>query len=341
MTSAAPPPARLRTHEFADSDDSAHPPQGDPSWSESFLVQAYCPRSNIGFFAHSNRCSWDAGLWSEVAAVYLPGDRFAVAKGFGYGPSAHQIGGSLSFEAPRPFEENVTRYRGAAQLVDGHILRDGPAPSGMHVGLDVELRHYALGAPFGVGDVRPGNFGHTHYEQHFGCSGQIALDGKRIDVQGTGMRDHTWGPRDLSVMGNHFWIHGEFPDGRWLSTMYIARRGGGDALLNFHVVGDGAGMTHASLVSHDALLDAESQVFDPWRIELQIGDAVQEIRGEIIAPMPFSFVGPVEMTLGTNRTPQASHVVYESQARLSWNGQTGYGLCERTVTRSRKEAEPR
>jgi hypothetical protein len=89
------------------------------------------------------------------------------------------------------------------------------------------------------------------------------------------------------------------------------------------------------------LLDAESQAFDPWRIELQIGDAVEEIRGEIIAPMPFSFVGPVEMTLGADRTPQASHVVYESQARLSWNGQTGYGLCERTVTRSRKEAEPR
>jgi hypothetical protein len=337
MTPAALPPVRLRPHGFADSDDLAHRPQDDASWSESFLVQAYCPRSQIGFFAHSNRCSWDTALWSEVVAVYLPGDHFAVAKGFGYGPSERQIGGSLSFEVPRPFEENVTRYHGAAQLVDGQMLRDGAAPSGMHVGLDVELTHHALGAPFGVGDVRPGNFGHTHYEQHFGYSGQIALDGKRIDVDGTGIRDHTWGPRDLSVMGNHFWIHGEFPDGRWLSTMYITRRGGGDALLNFHVIGDGAGMAHAMLVSHDALLDAESQVFDPWRIELQIGDAVQEIRGEIIAPMPFSFVGPVEMTLGTDRTPQASHVVYESQARLNWNGQTGYGLCERSVARPRKE----
>jgi len=157
-------------------------------------------------------------------------------------------------------------------------------------------------------------------------------------VEGTGMGDHTWGPRDLSVMGNHFWIHGEFPDGRWLSTMYITRRGGGDALLNFHVVGDGTSMTHASLVSHDALLDAESEVFDPWRIELQVGGETQEICGEIIAPMPFSFVGPVEMTLGTDRTPDASHVVYESQGRLSWNGQIGYGLCERTVARPRKES---
>lgn len=338
MTSAAPPPARVRTHEFTDSDDFPHPPQGDTSWSESFLVQAFCPRNNVGFYAHTNRTSWDTALWSEVVAVYLPGDRFVVAKGFGYGPSEHQIGGSLSFEAPRPFEENVTRYRGAAQRIDGRILRDGPAPSGMHVGLDIELRHHALGVPFGVGDVRPGNFGHTHYEQHFSCTGEIAVDGERIDFDGTGMRDHTWGPRDLSVMGNHFWIHGEFPDGRWLSTMYIARRGGGDALLNFHVVGDGAGMTHASLVSQDVLLDAESQAFDPWRIELQVGDQIQEIRGEIIAPMPFSFVGPVEMTLGTDRTPDASHVVYESQARLSWNGQIGYGLCERTVARPRKES---
>ena len=341
MTPAASPSSRVQPHEFADSDDLAHPPQDNPSWSESFLVQAYCPRNEIGFFAHSNRCSWDTALWSDVVAVYLSGDRFAVAKGFGYGPSERQIGGSLSFLAPRPFEENVTRYRGAAQLVDGQVLRDGPAPSGMHVGLDVELTHHALGAPFGVGDVRPGNFGHTHYEQHFVCTGHITLDGQRIDVEGTGMRDHTWGPRDLSVMGNHFWIHGEFPDGRWLSTMYIARRGGGDALLSFHVLGDCADMTHASLVGHDALLAAESQAFDPWRIELQIGDEVQEIRGEILAPMPFSFVGPVEMTLGTDRTPQASHVVYESQARLGWGGQTGYGLCERSVARPRKDDESR
>jgi len=337
MTPTVPPSVRVRPHEFADSDDLAHSPQDAARWSESFLVQAYCPRSGIGFYAHTNRCWWDPALWSEVVAVYLPDDRFAVAKGFGYGPSDHQVGGSLRFEAPRPFEENVTRYRGAAQLLDGRTLRDGPAPSGIHVGLDIELTHRALGAPFGVGDVRPGNFGHTHYEQHFDCTGRITLDGKRIDLQGTGMRDHTWGPRDLSVMGNHFWIHGEFPDGRWLSTMQITRRGGGDALLNFHVIGDGTGMTQATLVSHEALIDAESEVFDPWRIELQVGGETQEIRGEIIAPMPFSFVGPVEMTLGTDRTPQASHVVYESQARLSWNGQTGYGLCERSVARPRKE----
>jgi hypothetical protein len=341
MTSAAPQPVRVRSHEFADSDDFAHPPQDEPNWSESFLVQAYCPRSQIGFFAHSNRCRWDSLLWSEVVTVYLPGDRFAVAKGFGYGPSTQQVGGSLSFEAPRPFEENITRYRGAAQLIDGQILRNGPAPSAMHVGLDVELTHHALGAPFGVGDVRAGSFGHTHYEQHFSCSGQITLDGERLELKGTGVRDHTWGPRDLSVMGNHFWIHAEFPDGRWLSTMYIARRGGGDALLSFHVVGGDAGMTHASLASHDALLGAESQVFDPWNIDLRIGDEVQQICGEIIAPMPFSFVGPVEMALGTDRTPDASHVVYESQARLRWDGQIGYGLCERSVARPRKEEHPR
>jgi hypothetical protein len=44
------------------------------------------------------------------------------------------------------------------------------------------------------------------------------------------------------------------------------------------------------------------------------------------------------MTLGTDRTPDASHVVYESQGRLSWNGQIGYGLCERTVARPRRES---
>ncbi|MGY4103772.1 DUF7065 domain-containing protein [Nocardia sp. R16R-3T] len=326
---------RLRSHPFEDRDELPHSIESVPGWSESFLVQAYCPEADIGVFAHSNRCHFDPSLWSEVIAIYLPHDRFAVAKGFGYAPSTTQLGGCLSVESPAPFERTITRYVGAAQLLDGGVLRAGPAPSGIHVGLELELQHCALGEPFGVGDIRPGALGHTHYEQHMSVSGHVTIDGSRLELEGTGLRDHTWGPRDLSVMGNHHWMHGEFPSGRWFTTTVVSRRDGGEPLLDFHVVGDKHGMTRAQLVSPPPLLDAENEVRNRWEVHLQTDEGIEVIEGEILSPMAFSFVGPVEMTLGVDRSPDASHAIYESQARLRWGGETGYGLCERSVVKTR------
>jgi hypothetical protein len=327
-------PVVAGAHEFDPADELPHPTDSStPGWSESFLVQAYSPETGIGFFAHTNRCSFDPELWSDVVSVYLPGDRFAVAKGFDYSQDPAQVGGCLAFEIQKPFQTHITRFRGAAQLVDGAVLRAGPAPSGMHVGLDIELAYSALGQPFGVGDLKPGALGHTHYEQHLTVQGHITLDGVRTEFNGTGFRDHTWGPRDLSVMGNHHWMHGQFPSGKWFSTMVVSRRGGGTPLLDFHIVGDRTRMQRATLVSPPPLLDFDEQVWDPWEVQLQTDDGVQIISGEILAPMPFSFVGPVEMTLGIDTGPNASHGIYESQSRLTWNGETGFGLCERSVAR--------
>jgi hypothetical protein len=331
-------PLGIGQHEFAPADELPHPVDtSDPRWSESFLVQAFSPDSGVGFFAHNNRCQFDPNLWSDVIAVYLPGDRFAVAKGFGYSSNSAQVGGCLAFEVLAPFVTHITKFRGAGQLLDGAVLRKGPAPSGMHIGLDVDLTYTALGPPFGVGDLKPGALGHTHYEQHLSVQGHITVDGVRTAIDGTGFRDHTWGPRDLSVMGNHHWMHGQFPSGKWFSTMVVSRRGGGQPLLDFHLIGDQAGTTRASRLSPPPLLAEESEVWNPWEVQLQTGDGVEVIRGEILAPMPFSFVGPVEMTLGIDRGPNASHAIYESQSRLTWNGETGFGLCERSVARPERK----
>src|SRR5271155_6128861 len=92
-------------HPFSAADDFAHPPQSEPGWSESFLVQAYSPDTGIGVFTHSNRCHFDPRLWSEVFAIYLPDDQFVVAKGFGYATDDKSVGGSLSYEVIEPFAE--------------------------------------------------------------------------------------------------------------------------------------------------------------------------------------------------------------------------------------------
>ena len=319
-------------HAFPDSADYPHPPEPAPGWSESFLVQAYAPAARIGVFAHSNRCDFDPELWSEVFAVYLPDDQFLAAKGFGYSDDPKQVGGSISYGVERSFELTGLSYRGAAQRLTGEQLRAGPAPSGLHTGLELDLACTALGPPFGVGDTTKGEFGHTHYEQHFAFAGELQLQGERLELEGTGFRDHTWGPRDLSVMANHIWCHGEFPSGRWFSSMFIRKRGGQEALLDFHAIGDADGYETAELLSKPALLTDEAQAFDAYRIELRTRSGEQlSVAAEIVSPFPFSFMGPVEMTLGANRGADASHTVFETQTRYRLADEIGYGLSERSV----------
>lgn len=317
--------------EFSDLDEFPHAPGGEPGWSESYLVQAYSPSTGVGIFAHTNRCHFDPSLWSEVFAIYLPGDRFVVAKGFGYGTAASEVGGSLSLGVEQPFGRVTTGYRGAGQPISGPVLRAGGAPSGQHVGVELALVHDALGPAFAVGDVRPGAFGHTHYEQHMRARGQLICDGERIEFDGTGLRDHTWGPRDLSVMGNHVWLHGEFPSGRWFTVTYVCQGQGGAPLLEFHAVGDRDGLTRAELVSPAPLLTDEEQVRDGYQLSLRAAGTRHTIRGDILAPMAFSFAGPVEMTLGSDRTDGSSHTIFECQTRYEWDGEIGYGLSERSV----------
>ncbi len=324
--------ATSTTHGFPASADFPHPPEDAPGWSESFLVQAYSPEAGVGVFAHSNRCHFDKDLWSEVFAVYLPEDRFLAAKGFGYSHGPQQVGGSISYGVERPFELTGLSYRGAAQRLSGEQLRSGPTPSGIHTGLEVDLACTGLGPPFGVGDTSKGEFGHTHYEQHFTFSGHIAFDGQRLELEGTGFRDHTWGPRDLSVMANHIWCHGEFRSGRWFSSMFIRGRGGDQALLDFHAIGDADGYEACELLSTPALLDDEGRAFETYRLELRTRSGEElSIDAEVVSPFPFSFMGPVEMTLGANRGPEASHTVFEAQTRYRLAGEVGYGLSERSV----------
>jgi hypothetical protein len=316
---------------LTDADELPHPPADEPLWSESYLVQGYDPVAGVGFFTHLNRTEWDVELWNDVFVVYLPDDRFVVAKGYGLGDDSGPQGGGTKLRMSRPWSECEVLHRGGAQLASGSELREGGLPDGRHIGLEVELSFSGHGPAFDLGNIDEPPVGHAHYEQHGRLTGTIRYGEETITFAGTGLRDHTWGPRDLTFLGRHVWHHGLFPSGRWFSVAEVRTPREDGVMIQMANVGDAAGVTPSRLLTAPALLDAETDAFSPFAVTLQTPDGPTEITGEILQPMTFSWVGVNEMALGADRRTDPSHRYFECQTRLEWNGEVGYGLSERTV----------
>jgi hypothetical protein len=320
---------------LSESDDYTHDVRDEPLWSENYLSQAYSPATETGIYMHFNRPPFDNRLWHDIFVAYLPNDEFLVAKGFTPESSdaADPRGAGLEWTCDEPFRQWTKRFHGAVRHVSGDELRAGPLRDGMHTNAEMEIVYRALSPAFDVGALsEEQNWAVQHYEQHCEVTGYLDYGGKHVEFDGTGLRDHSWGPRDLSFMGNHVWLHGQFADGRTFMCIYVNTRSG-EGRLNKSVIGAGEHMEPVELLE-PPLIERDGQELDPYVLQFRRSDgSVAEIRAEVLQGVPIALVGPSEMAYGVDDRPDCTHVLYECQARFEWDGVIGHGLSERTVVR--------
>jgi hypothetical protein len=321
----------LRPAYLEAADELSHPVADVPLWSENYLSHAAFPASGAGLWLHQCRPAYDHDLWEEIAVVYLPGDRFLVAKGAGpargdEGP----WGAALRYRCVEPFAEWTKTFRGAARLVTGEHLRSGPLTDGLSVGVHLETTWRALGPAFDW-DVSELSWAddRSHYEQHCSVAGFLAFEGEQIELDGTGLRDHSWGPRDLSRIGRHIWAHAQFPGGR---SFMIFHHVAPDGSVVSHVVLDAGGGLHpAELVGPAPLLDREDEAGHGYELTFRGRDgATATLEAEVRQVATLGVTGMSEVVIGRPEPP-ASHLLFEGHTRFAWDGETGYGLTERTV----------
>jgi hypothetical protein len=314
------------------SDEGTHPVQNTPLWSENYLSQIYAPEAKIGFWFHFGRASFDPTLWNEVFVAYLPGDKYLVSGSYSYGDGpTGPTGNQLHYRCNNPFEQWTKSFYGAANLVTGEQLRAGPHVTGTHILVDAELTWDSLGPAFDLGPLSSNEtWSKAHYEQHGRVRGYITYDGKRVELIGSGIRDHSWGPRDLSRFNYHVWMSGQFPDGRTFMVFHIVDdkgHSGTHALL-----GDANGVRAATLESNPPLITDASQIMNGYDMVFTTASGERaEISATIIQAPPISFGGASELLFGCHRPAGGTHWLYESQTRFEWDGQVGYGLTDRTV----------
>ncbi|MEX2555379.1 MAG: hypothetical protein WEB06_07100 [Actinomycetota bacterium] len=307
-------------------EDLPHEPQDVPLWSETYLWTAYDPARRVGFYLHQGVTAFDPRLWRSTFGCCLPNGDLLVTKSYGRPPDDRSTGAAvLHATCDVPLERWTVNIDGAARLVSrdesrARLISDGlPTKMRMQVTFDGTAPVFSPGAA---------SWGRLHHDQPCAARGRLEYGDQAMDFDGTGYRDHSMGPRDLSGYRGSDWCEAWFPSGRffyvtditWDPSEHSMRRG---------FIFDGGTYQFVEIKSMPVLSEA---AVDPSAVRLSfVGqDGPADISGEIENVIRFTHKLPHELCLGTDRdsTTSTDLAVLDCMTRYSWEGEVGFGLCE-------------
>jgi hypothetical protein len=320
---------------LTDADERPHTAGVAKNWSENYLTYVWSPATEIGIYFHLCRLPGDLALWDEIMFVALPGDRWLVAKSISPQRDVNGVAvNAVEWICKVPFQSWIMRFRGAAQIVTTEQLAAGPVPDGYHIPVDLALTCEGISVAYDFGAAEMDqSWGTGHYEQNMRLTGSLRYGDETVEIDGTGLRDHSWGPRDYSQIGSTTWIHGQFPDS---GRSFMAVRVSGlppKPELNYAITCDRDGVAAATTDPLPVVTTVAGTETD-LAFELTTADGtVTQITAEILRATRCSFQGPAQLILGTDPGPLTNHDYVDAFVRLRWDGERGYGVLERTVDR--------
>jgi len=323
------------------------PPQSVPLWTEHYMFFGFDPQEGIGFFLHIGREQFDKSMWRINVMVYLPHEELLVAKyrgrdGHARGPGA----GPVRISCVEPFRHWTVEFDGAAQAVsraanNREVLRDGPAePLRFHVSLEGAAPFWDYRA-LRSNIMEKQSWGSQHYEQICRFIGDISYRGRTVQLQGSGIRDHSPGPRDYAPVISDFWINGLFPDGKAFNASLVRSESHGSEIrYAYFVEATGKPIELVEQISGPALntldtpaasvpSDIMSEGLRTFKVVLRTPKGLETIDGEILHSVATTYVSPSEELIGTDFTrPQALQLL-TCPARFRRGDAVGYGIRER------------
>lgn len=200
-------------------DEYTHVPEDAANYNESMYFNAFDTARGIGAWMRLGNRPHE-GHAEMTCCVYLPDGRvgFMHARPHIANNDAMDAGG-LRFEVIEPFKRLRATYEGELLLMDDpHAMADPSSAFKRYprrpasIALDFEgvspMHGGEIVAPDGgrlVLDPASAVYrGHT--EQSMAVRGHIAVDGQRFDIDGTGYRDKSWGPRHWHSFHWYKWL---------------------------------------------------------------------------------------------------------------------------------------
>jgi hypothetical protein len=264
--------------------------------------------------------------------LFLPDGRLLVGKSWGAktinaGPSA----AGLAFNCVEPHRrwrielDTALQPVTAEQTFRGRVTDDSRVPAGLK--LDVTCTSPPWRLPFGP---EPDAW----YAQRVSFAGTLRVDGRKLELSGTGFRDHSRGPRDFGVAGGHTFVSVGSGADDWLQLMQVRAPESGDVLLSVASVAAG---------ESELRLDSAPLAAPPWplkdgptteTLEFTGGGRVETVLLESVADVALTLKGPNEFLFGTD--PDSPDLVcVESVVAVRSGSVTGYGLLERATRPAR------
>ncbi len=207
--------------------ESNHQVSNDPFWQESWYFNFSDPKNNvwgltrIGYRPNKNKAD-------GLLLAFIDGDAAILYPPVGCELSDEE---NVTIDSPKLVRTKGLSYRCEATMACWRLITKN---NSLDIDLNFEARTpmYMFPALAGENTKKPAS---DHYEQSGIVTGRIAYHGKQKVIEGTGQRDHSWGPRDWSGIGDWEWLSGQFESG-WC--------------FNFWAVGSGAERTVTGFVGY-------------------------------------------------------------------------------------------
>jgi hypothetical protein len=203
------------------SDEYMHELGPEPNFNESMYINCFDPQQQVGgWFRIGNRAN--EGYAEMTVCLYLPPDgagRRTVA--FMYkrptisSNDAFDAGG-MQWTIVTPFEELKVDYAGKVVLLDEPEQMADPkaafttnpfAECEVHVTFTGQGRASMFGGEPDTPHEAPGEeFAKGHYEQLVAARGTIRVGEREWEIDGHGLRDHSWGPRYWQAPWYYRWL---------------------------------------------------------------------------------------------------------------------------------------
>ncbi|BDB39648.1 MULTISPECIES: DUF7065 domain-containing protein [Mycobacterium] len=302
---------------------------GAPGWSENLVIQAHDTCSDVSVWAHWSRIPGSSHIWEGVLAVYLEKSQLLVSRTFG--PSAYEqtaSSGPLSFECVTPAEAWRMRFDGMARRTCSQSVSAAALSDDVFERLSVDLDFVGVHPIWSAhGSMEEQSWATAHLEQGGRIRGQVTVAGHQVEINTTGFRDHSYGPRNYRGMAGNTWCTAIFPSGRAILGLNVWQTAGPGLAVGF--VWDGTQMHDATEVRLPQLrsTDGEPAAFVA---EIATSSGTERIAVKQTHRMTWTLNEPVGMTAGALNDTDAIRVV-ESPATITWGDETAGGWIEKTL----------
>jgi hypothetical protein len=284
-------------------------------------------------------------LWSvrrELVQVLLADGRAMSDWQFGLGTTPDGPGSACTRSAQLvPFGQWRLDYSGlpysgpgtemARAIVD--LERAARVPVELTLDIQMGADPWVQGqlTPGGMGADATAAIGGFRHEQLFRATGQMRVGDERRTVTGTGLRTHRIGARSMATLAGHSWQTVLFPSGRGFGFQrhYLP-----DGTISFDegFVLDGEGrLVPVKVIEVPPMLNRFSG--ETVRTVLEHDGKHIVIEGETIAIHHWTRApndGRSRMRFGVDTSAPSNFVLNNGCVRVSWDGEVGYGLLERS-----------
>lgn len=305
-------------------DEYMHELGPEPNFNESMYFNVYDPSVRLGgWFRLGNRAN--EGQAEMTCCLYLPDGRvgFMFQRPQITGNDSFDAGG-MTFEVVRPFEELRVSYTGKVVLLDNPLEMADPKKAfseNPYAEATVSLTYNGVSPMFGgepdTPHEAPGEeFAKGHYEQLVSASGAITVGDDTWDVNGFGLRDHSWGPRYWQAPWYYRWLTANFGPNFGFMASRIARKESEGTRGGF--VWDGTALRLCNHVEVSTQWKGEDSYHEVVTAKLVSGNDEWNVTGRVLNLIPL-------------RNRREGLVTRISEGMTEWtleDGRVGYGLSE-------------